>query len=481
MNGGASRRPTEQDREVVKNMTEWIQNDTIRFYIQSHLLFCPGQDMCFGNQYKRNYTAILPFPSCFQCECRYECKRKNNCCPWRNYKQDVEMTPDYISYMDNNQFTPSKYINVPQQCIAPQVNYQSVKRSIKAYFMISQCPFNYTDSNTHQRCNNPLQEKDMYLYQPVFSPFSNESFKNLDCAICNGESLSNLVPWTPILVCSSRKTLIQTQSLDQLQSVAFQKNSLCNVIFVPQTSTFTRDCFSEKLYISNCNETGEWKIFDSIIFNACHSDFVYVYLECSTAFERRVFKNIFCAMCNFHDWDSSLGIECVSSVEVYDLKNPFSLVSFSALIDFRANEDVPTPSEGTKCSKDSLRFVYMDTNLGYSLSTCYISHPYLNLYTFLIPIALMITLNMFMFFIIVREIRTKKNNPISNTNEKQMMKIYFKLSTLTGSSWLLGFLHQIFQLQILSFLHIIFTGSQGLFLFFSFGLPLLLGRCQKTT
>ncbi|XP_062613802.1 uncharacterized protein LOC134275543 [Saccostrea cucullata] len=360
MNGGASRRPTKQDREVVKNMTEWIQNDTIRFYVQTYLLFCPGQDMCFGEQYRRNYTAVLPFTSCSHCECGYECKRKKNCCPWRNYKQDVELTPDYITYKDNDQFTPSKYIDIPQQCVTSQVNDKRLTRSIDAFFMVSQCPYNYTDSDTHLRCENSSQITDLDLYQPVFSLFSNESFKNLDCAICNGESLSSLVPWRQVIVCSSRKALLQTQSLDQIQSTVFHKNTLCNVIFVPQTSTFAKDCFPEKQYVSNCNETGQWKNFDSIIFNACHADFVDVYLECISAFERNLYKNIFCAMCNVPDWNNSLGIECVSSGEIFDLKSPFSLVSFSALIDFRENGDVSAPSEGTKCSKDSLYEPYID-------------------------------------------------------------------------------------------------------------------------
>jgi hypothetical protein len=120
------------------------------------------------------------------------------------------------------------------------------------------------------------------------------------------------------------------------------------------------------------------------------------------------------------------------------------------------------------------RFFYLDQTWGYSASSCYISNLYLNIFTFSLPVAIMIILNMFMFFIITREIRTKKNIPVSSTKERHQLRIYFKLSSITGVTWLFGYLYQVFPLQVLLYLHIIFTGSQGLFLFFSFGLPILL-------
>lgn len=120
------------------------------------------------------------------------------------------------------------------------------------------------------------------------------------------------------------------------------------------------------------------------------------------------------------------------------------------------------------------RYFYLDQNSGYSLSSCYISNLNLNIFTFSIPVAIMIILNIFMFLLIAREIRIKKTLPISSTKEKHQLKIYFKHSSITGSTWVLGYLYQIVSLKILSYLHIIFTGSQGFFLFFSFGLPLLL-------
>ena len=119
------------------------------------------------------------------------------------------------------------------------------------------------------------------------------------------------------------------------------------------------------------------------------------------------------------------------------------------------------------------RYSFLDENFGYSLSTCYISRPNLNLFTFAIPVAIIIVLNIFMFFIIVKEIRLKSDIDLPSARERHTMKIYCKLSTLTGFTWLLGYFYQVFQFRVLSYLHILFTGSQGIFLFVSFALPIL--------
>ncbi|XP_048748034.2 uncharacterized protein LOC125660243 [Ostrea edulis] len=761
----------------------------------------------------------------------------------------------------------SKYVNVSLQCITPQVNNQSLHRSTRSFYMISKCHFNYGDFRTRQRCEQSLQEKDLYLYQPVFSTISNETFKNHDCAVCNGEHMNSLIPWKSTLICSSKQILLKRRSFPELQSVVYKNNSFCNVVYIPPPSTQTSECVIKESYVSICNESGQWEHFDSKILNACHSGVVHVYLDCSFTFERKLYKNVFCAMCNIPDWINHLAMECISSIETFNWRA--KLVSFSALIDFEANDEVEIPDKGTECSVDSLyesrvddclpivceegmvytdsecisihrvikknnyeinlifyptsnhssssqvssvdifrfvkkflllhrlwdylctlwilhhpderlwdeesyyfvanieisvsvwhdysnfihhlnkrlneidgsivsnflvwhlgqsfsnyfeatmnalqclqnpmtrdvmlksgfyrgkvyettvcfstettltssmiaawslcprlvidklkfhvvisnftlyfvdfdfyvesqyfresddksqvevcveqyqiarrsslkiqefdleekylsfvctilssfgclatllshiffqkadslhkynmmalsftlllanavysvsklarsypilciimggltqflwlevvslmfmscflifrtltswnitktgrrppvqllinlacsfvvpmfctitnilvsRFFYLDQNSGYSLSSCYISSLYLNIFTFSIPVAIMIILNIFMFLIIAREVRTKKNIAISSTKERHQLTIYLKLSSITGSTWLLGYLYQIFPLQILSYLHIIFTGSQGLFLFFSFGLPLLL-------
>ena len=358
MQSGAKREATLYDHSLVENMTEWIQNDTVKLYIQSYLMLCPGQeDMCFGKQYKRNYSFQFSYRSCDQCQCRNDCRRANNCCPWRFYRQDKDKTPNYISYQNHNQNTVSKYGNVPLKCVIPQANARSIKPGILSYYMISSCPHNYDNSVIIQKCEHSFQVKNIFLYQPYFSLLSNETFRNLECAICNGEPLDKLIPWSPSLVCAREKALLRTNTLSYLQSIVFYDKSLCNIVFAPPvTRTQTKLCVVEQRYVSGCNKTGLWKTFDKTIFNACNSNFVDVYLDCSVLFERKLYKNIYCAMCNIENWRKELTIECKSSVDVFDLQDLQYLVSFSALIDFRKLYEVKSVSKNqdSQCPEDSL-------------------------------------------------------------------------------------------------------------------------------
>lgn len=125
-------------------------------------------------------------------------------------------------------------------------------------------------------------------------------------------------------------------------------------------------------------------------------------------------------------------------------------------------------------------FMFHDYNYGYSRYTCYISKPSFILYTFAIPLAAMIILNVFMVLITMREIHTKKSSPVVNAdNDRRILLIFCRLSTLTGGAWLFGFLHQIFHSQLFSYLHILTNGSQGLVIFFAFAVKLIATGFRK--
>lgn len=124
-------------------------------------------------------------------------------------------------------------------------------------------------------------------------------------------------------------------------------------------------------------------------------------------------------------------------------------------------------------------FVLQDDQYGYSALTCYISESKMVLYTFVIPLAVMVVLNVFMVIITAREINMKNSYRKNSDNDAHMVPVVCKLATLTGAGWFLGFFHQIFQIQLFSYLHILITGSQGLFIFFAFALQLITKRLGK--
>jgi hypothetical protein len=107
-------------------------------------------------------------------------------------------------------------------------------------------------------------------------------------------------------------------------------------------------------------------------------------------------------------------------------------------------------------------------SFGYSPRTCYIADPEMTLYTFALPVGLMVSINTFMFVVTAFRIRGKTN--IRKSKDQKKISSYFRLSTITGGTWLFGFLAQFTELQLFSVLHTVFSGGQGIFLYFAFGL-----------
>lgn len=119
-------------------------------------------------------------------------------------------------------------------------------------------------------------------------------------------------------------------------------------------------------------------------------------------------------------------------------------------------------------------FIFEDSNLGYSQYTCYIASSEMIMYTFAVPLAGMLILNIFLILITFREIRmTDGSFPEKVRHERHMRAIFLRLSSVSGASWIFGFLNMIVQSHVFSYLHILTTGSQGLYLFFAFGCQLI--------
>ncbi|XP_048747084.2 uncharacterized protein LOC125659428 [Ostrea edulis] len=107
-------------------------------------------------------------------------------------------------------------------------------------------------------------------------------------------------------------------------------------------------------------------------------------------------------------------------------------------------------------------------SFGYSPRTCYIADPNMTLFTFALPVGLVVCINTFMFVVTVSRISTKIT--IRKSKDQKSISSYFRLSIITGATWLFGFLAQFTELQLFSILHTIFNGGQGIFLYVAFGL-----------
>lgn len=329
--------PSSGDKRVVENMTSWITNDTIKMYVYAHLLYCPNQDMCFGEEYHRKVSfSNTKLRSCSFCDCNDKCHRKKNCCPWRNYKQNISTSPEFITYVNHSYSSRFQYDTVALDCISPSITLLLKQK----YFMVSECPSSFVDEVTLKKCRNPEKETELKLYQPVTSIKTNETFRNLYCAICNGENSGMLLFWETRLSCKSLEDLMMSYSTETLKTTLYNRSSRCGIEFIPPllvANNVRNRCYTENQYTGRCNTTGLWQTYDSQIERGCSLDFYDRYRYCTNKHiaGSQEYKNIFCAMCNVGNWTSDLPTECS---ETFYLDQDH-MKSFSALIDLSKFEE----------------------------------------------------------------------------------------------------------------------------------------------
>lgn len=198
------------------------------------------------------------------------------------------------------------------------------------------------------------------------------------------------------------------------------------------------------------------------------------------------FANIIYTVSKFFLWSKLACITAGVSIHFFWLSSMFWM-SLSSFKIFQTFTDIATFRKKSKVSTIllvnfffCLFFIGVNISLsyfssggnsfGYSTSTCYIADPNMILYTFALPVGISVSINTFMFLVTVNKIFQKED--VRKSREQQRVSAYFRLSTLTGASWCFGFLAQITNLEVFSVLHTVFSGGQGVLLFFAFGMPL---------
>lgn len=106
-------------------------------------------------------------------------------------------------------------------------------------------------------------------------------------------------------------------------------------------------------------------------------------------------------------------------------------------------------------------------NLGYGKSLCYISTLEMIGYTFALPLALFISTNFILFLVVLYKLHVINDRRMHYSQNAVGLKIYIKLSTLTGMAWLLGFLYVLTELQWVEHIFVVLNASHGLFLMLS--------------
>ena len=107
-------------------------------------------------------------------------------------------------------------------------------------------------------------------------------------------------------------------------------------------------------------------------------------------------------------------------------------------------------------------------NTGYGGSVCYLSSKLLHMTTFLIPTAVTIFVNSFLFCFVVIKIKKSDIRSFHVNQQRSYLGIYARLSTLTGLAWTFGFIRIFWHIDILEYLFIISNASQGVIIMTAF-------------
>lgn len=111
--------------------------------------------------------------------------------------------------------------------------------------------------------------------------------------------------------------------------------------------------------------------------------------------------------------------------------------------------------------------IYQDKDYGYGGPLCYINSRQMKVFTFALPIALILLINFFMFCRIITNISKTVQNKYARVLKARML-VFLKLSTITGFYWTFGFIYESTKIQVFEYMFIVFNGGQGFFLMWSF-------------
>ncbi|XP_072176045.1 uncharacterized protein [Diadema setosum] len=107
--------------------------------------------------------------------------------------------------------------------------------------------------------------------------------------------------------------------------------------------------------------------------------------------------------------------------------------------------------------------------------SCWIGDGYANLVAFGGPVAVALTLNVIFFaktvrgiHLSTRERRELREGAKTETNNAENLRIYIKISTIMGFTWLIGYVAAFCQQDALWYVFIILNSLQGVYIFFAF-------------
>ena len=208
----------------------------------------------------------------------------------------------------------SNAVDMPNtKCIRPQVLYEPNKfLDSPAYMMVVNCPDEFKDKLTNDKCTVGMYAAELLDMIPVTSKQSRLTYKNKYCLACNEKIQEDqLIEWRAEIVSYgvSRERIFFPSPdfiVDILTETQFNNR---NVHFVPGDGNLTKSC-NTVFDIVSCNQTGLWEVYDQSMETLCLEGFQLPVID-KIDQHRLIFKNIACLHCNTRRGLNEEKLNCV--------------------------------------------------------------------------------------------------------------------------------------------------------------------------
>ena len=254
--------------------------------MQKYYLLCGPDYFCLEPNITHQFD-IVPQDSyrhlglCPDCWCDYACVRRGDCCP------------DVFFKFPKQQCVNRTIIHGWPDSLSDFLHSMHDQRFSE--LMVTTCPEG-SDRILRDKCE---RDTDVYYKLQNFPVTSKHHFAltyvNIYCAQCHG--VKDVLSWSLDISCLGFADFNFLSTLDEIIHLAYNRYCIFQAyiqekdlpITVNPEICYKSDTLETKRLYTKCNETRLWQKFDPAIHSACESRFHG---------EIRVFKNVFCYMCN---------------------------------------------------------------------------------------------------------------------------------------------------------------------------------------
>ncbi|KAH3748540.1 hypothetical protein DPMN_182986 [Dreissena polymorpha] len=98
-----------------------------------------------------------------------------------------------------------------------------------------------------------------------------------------------------------------------------------------------------------------------------------------------------------------------------------------------------------------------ENTLGYGGRPCYLTNPRSILFFVATPISVVMVVNVVMYMSVIVKIMSLPEVGENKSCERNNLKIFVKLSTITGLTWMFGIVYELNDVELFGYLFLIFV------------------------